>query len=230
MELLLPGDGRQIRPERLEEVARMSTAAVAADLVSIIGLKRTAVVGDVKDTRLVQRWIHEGQIPQRAEALRTALQAARILNDVDGPAVATAWFGIVLGRIDAQVRQCREPRVIQFHSDQVRLALVERWKISEYFVVQAQKRSFRADRGRAGLIHFAVAVALGPVRIMLPRTISAKCRAARRRATFPSSFLCRSACSAIRCCLTGTAGETPRPSSESFLPTCARPPADDSAN
>jgi hypothetical protein len=92
MELLLPGDGRQIRPERLEEVARMSTAAVAADLVSIIGLKRTAVVGDVKDTRLVQRWIHEGQIPQRAEALRTALQAARILNDVDGPAVATAWF------------------------------------------------------------------------------------------------------------------------------------------
>ncbi len=29
---------------------------------------------------------------ERAEALRTALQAARILNDVDGPAVATAWF------------------------------------------------------------------------------------------------------------------------------------------
>lgn len=70
----------------------MSIAAVAADLVAIIGLKRTAVIGDVKDTRLVQRWINDGQIPQRAEALRTALQVARILNDIDGPSVAAAWF------------------------------------------------------------------------------------------------------------------------------------------
>jgi hypothetical protein len=93
MELLLPsGDGREVRPERLEEVARMPISAVAADLVAIIGLKRTAVVGDVKDTRLVQRWIKDGQVPQRAEALRTALQVARILNDVDGASVAAAWF------------------------------------------------------------------------------------------------------------------------------------------
>ena len=93
MELLLPsGEGREVRPERLEEVARMPIGAVAADLVKIIGLKRTAVVGDVKDTRLVQRWINDGIVPKRAEALRTALQAARILHDVDGPNVATAWF------------------------------------------------------------------------------------------------------------------------------------------
>ena len=53
-----------------------------------------------------------------------------------GP-IRTAHFNlgigdrIMLGRVDAQFRQCREPGIIQFHADHVRLTLVEWWEISE---------------------------------------------------------------------------------------------------
>jgi hypothetical protein len=92
MGLRPPDDRRESQRDRLDEVARLSIAAVTEDLVRILGLKRTAVIGAVKDTRIVQQWIRAERTPQRSEALRTALQAARLLADSDGQDVAQAWF------------------------------------------------------------------------------------------------------------------------------------------
>ncbi len=90
-ELMLPDD-RELHPGRIDEVARLSPAEVVSDLVRILGPKRVAAIGDVKETRLVQRWIEDKAKPQREEALRTALQAARVLHDLVGSDVARAWF------------------------------------------------------------------------------------------------------------------------------------------
>jgi hypothetical protein len=91
-ELMLPDDHRELHPGRVDEVARLSPAEVVSDLVGILGPKRVAAIGDVKETRLVQRWIEDKAKPQREQALRTALQAARVLHDLVGSDVARAWF------------------------------------------------------------------------------------------------------------------------------------------
>jgi hypothetical protein len=85
-------DDRELHAERVDEVARLSQAEVVADLVGILGPKCVAAIGDVKETRLVQRWIENMAKPQREQALRTALQAARLLHDLVGSDVARAWF------------------------------------------------------------------------------------------------------------------------------------------
>jgi len=92
VELLLPSDGRDAKPERLDEVARMPIGDVAKELVVLLGLKRTAAIGSVKETRRVHEWISGERQPQRPEALRTALQAARLITDADDASVARAWF------------------------------------------------------------------------------------------------------------------------------------------
>ena len=81
-----------IRVLWLNEVARLPIKLVARELAETVGLKRTALVGGVKETRRVQEWILGSHQPQRPEALRTALQAARIIADSEGPSVAQAWF------------------------------------------------------------------------------------------------------------------------------------------
>jgi len=92
MELILPAEGKPARSDRLDEVARLKIDTVATELAEILGLKRTAAVGGVKDTRRVHEWIRGERQPQRPEALRTALQAARLIVDADDASVARAWF------------------------------------------------------------------------------------------------------------------------------------------
>jgi len=92
MELALPHGEREHDPNRLDEVARLSSSAVARELVDLLGLKRVAVIGNVTETRRVREWIEGSREPQRPEALRTALQAARLISDADDAAVARAWF------------------------------------------------------------------------------------------------------------------------------------------
>jgi hypothetical protein len=92
MELILPREERGYEPSRLDEVARLPIRSVAEELVSMLGAKRVAVIGDVKETRRVREWVSGVHEPQRPEALRTALQAARLIADADDAAVARAWF------------------------------------------------------------------------------------------------------------------------------------------
>ena len=92
MELLLPSEGRGADSDRLDEVARIPIRDVAKELVDLLGLKRTAAVGSVQETRRVKEWISGERQPPRPEALRTALQAARLISHADDASVAQAWF------------------------------------------------------------------------------------------------------------------------------------------
>ena len=92
MELALPHGERGYDPNRLDEVARLTASAVVVELVDLLGFKRVSVIGNVKETRAIREWIDGSRVPQRPEALRTALQAARLISDADDAAVARAWF------------------------------------------------------------------------------------------------------------------------------------------
>jgi hypothetical protein len=76
----------------IDSVDRLDDNAVAAELVSILGAKATAVVGGVETTRLVRAWVERKHPPSKPLSLRAALKAARILVAAEGPAVARRWF------------------------------------------------------------------------------------------------------------------------------------------
>jgi hypothetical protein len=67
---------------------------IVKDLAEILGKKLTAYVGGVKDTRVVERWIHDGVDPYRdAEPrIRLAYQIAKTLSEHDSAQVVQAWF------------------------------------------------------------------------------------------------------------------------------------------
>lgn len=90
-ELVLPPTVQRFDPNRIDEVGTMSLADVTHELVSILGAKLTAYIGNVSATRYVRSW-EDGVAPQRPEALKLALQAARLLKDFEGPEAARGWF------------------------------------------------------------------------------------------------------------------------------------------
>ena len=69
-------------------------AEIVEELVEILGKKLTAYIGGVKDTRVIDRWIHGGVEPYRDadRRIRLAYQIARTLSEHDSPRVAQAWF------------------------------------------------------------------------------------------------------------------------------------------
>lgn len=70
----------------------LSIAAVVQELVELLGATTVAVIGGVTETRAVQQWML-GREPQRAHALRFALQIARMIAAADGEhETLRAWF------------------------------------------------------------------------------------------------------------------------------------------
>jgi hypothetical protein len=67
-------------------------AETIRELADIIGIKRTALLSGANKTGTVQAWIAGAGEPEKPFALRTALQAAKVIAASDGPAVARAWF------------------------------------------------------------------------------------------------------------------------------------------
>lgn len=68
---------------------------IAAELAEILGKKLTAYIGGVKDTRVVERWIHgEVEQPYRDadRRIRLAYQIAKTLSEHDSARVVQAWF------------------------------------------------------------------------------------------------------------------------------------------
>jgi len=67
---------------------------IVAEVVEILGKKLTAYIGGVKDTRVVERWMHGGVAPYRDadQRVRLAYQIAKTLNEHDSPRVVQAWF------------------------------------------------------------------------------------------------------------------------------------------
>ena len=89
---VLPKQKPAYDPRRVNEVSRMAAPAVLHELVELLGARITAAIGAVSDTRHVRAWENGEQQPQRLDALKTALQAARLINDVEGRDAARGWF------------------------------------------------------------------------------------------------------------------------------------------
>ena len=69
----------------------MPITEVVRELTELLGATTVAVIGGVTETRAVQQWI-AGREPQRAHALRFALQVASMLATQSDKHVAHAWF------------------------------------------------------------------------------------------------------------------------------------------
>lgn len=77
---------------RFDEIDRIQEPSqIVAQLVDLLGPKTVALIGGASDTKQVRRWLN-GTQPERADALRAALRAARIIADIDSANVAKAWF------------------------------------------------------------------------------------------------------------------------------------------
>ncbi len=65
---------------------------VVAELTDLLGATTVATIGGVKETRAVQQWSDGEREPQRAHALRFALQLALMICDHTSRDLARAWF------------------------------------------------------------------------------------------------------------------------------------------
>jgi hypothetical protein len=91
-ERVLPRPAPTYDPQRVNSVRRMQPDEVVHELVALLGARLTAVIGDVSDTRHVRAWENKEQTPQRFDALKAALQAARVISDAEGRDAARGWF------------------------------------------------------------------------------------------------------------------------------------------
>lgn len=76
----------------LDAVTELHDAAVVSELVGALGLKLTAMIGGVTETRSVRKWMSGDTPPSRRENLIAALQATRAIIAGAGPAAAQRWF------------------------------------------------------------------------------------------------------------------------------------------
>jgi hypothetical protein len=67
---------------------------IVAELAEILGKKLTAYIGGVKDTRVLERWMHAGVEPYRDAdpRIRLAYQIAKTLSQHESSRVVQAWF------------------------------------------------------------------------------------------------------------------------------------------
>ena len=67
---------------------------IVGELAGILGKKLTAYIGGVKDTRVVERWMHGGVDPYRDadSRIRLAYQIGKTLSEHESPRVVQAWF------------------------------------------------------------------------------------------------------------------------------------------
>jgi hypothetical protein len=72
-----------------------SFSEIVAELAEILGKKLTAYIGGVKDTRVIERWMHGGGVEPYRDAVqrvRLAYQIAKTLSEHDSLRVVQAWF------------------------------------------------------------------------------------------------------------------------------------------
>jgi hypothetical protein len=77
--------------QEVRRVAKLSERAVAGELSELLGLRLTAAIGGVTETRRVHDWIEHGNA-RRPHALKAALQATVAIASVYDAAAARAWF------------------------------------------------------------------------------------------------------------------------------------------
>lgn len=75
----------------INRVCSMDSKQIAIELNRLVGLKITAAVGGVTETRRASDWAG-GAAPRRLDALKAALQAASAITTRYGDAAARPWF------------------------------------------------------------------------------------------------------------------------------------------
>jgi hypothetical protein len=95
-------------------VLALPREAVVQELVDRVGLKLTALIGGVSETRRVHEWI-AGREPRREDALRAALQAVRAVSERYDNDAARAWLrstnmGLNMRSPIAELREARQLR------------------------------------------------------------------------------------------------------------------------
>jgi len=77
--------------EAFNRAMSLDVHAAIRELVDILGLTAVAVLGDVGETRSVQRWTEDRE-PRRLTELRFALQLAYMLASRADFEIARSWF------------------------------------------------------------------------------------------------------------------------------------------
>jgi hypothetical protein len=85
---------RRFDPHRIfDEPLTMPIAEVVRELITVLERPPVALLGDVKSAREVSAWAAgTTPRPERVHTLRSALQAARLIVDLEGVDSARAWF------------------------------------------------------------------------------------------------------------------------------------------
>jgi hypothetical protein len=85
---------RSIDEGAIEAVTLLPLGQVVHELVGAVGIQTTAYIGNVDHTRHVRAWETGAATPRapRDLALRSALQAVRLLSMSDGAGVAKTWL------------------------------------------------------------------------------------------------------------------------------------------
>ncbi len=82
---------------------RMPTSQLVEQLADILGRKLIAYICNVKDVRVVDRWIAGGTIyGSAADKLRLAFQVARTLRNYESATVVQAWMTGINPELDDQ--------------------------------------------------------------------------------------------------------------------------------
>ncbi len=86
-------EGRRVLSdvEAFNHAVTLDAHGVVRELVELLGLTAVAVLGDVGETRSVQRWMEDRE-PRRANELRFALQLALMLTSRADVSIARSWF------------------------------------------------------------------------------------------------------------------------------------------
>ena len=99
----MPNAGRTRRPltsadpvesaiaSAISRVLSMDSKQVAGELNRLVGLKLTAAIGGVTETRRASKWA-KGSLPRRLEALKAALRATYAITARYDEAAARSWF------------------------------------------------------------------------------------------------------------------------------------------
>jgi hypothetical protein len=81
--------------EAFDYAMRAPFAAVAKELIDILGAKLVAYIAGVGETRAVQQYADDSRSPRHPAIeprLRLALRIAKLIRDHDSKEIAQAWF------------------------------------------------------------------------------------------------------------------------------------------
>ncbi len=76
----------------IKKTLRLKNADVAQRLIDHLGITLTTAIGGADDTRAARSWASGERKPQRARALKAALQATVAISAIHDDESAQSWF------------------------------------------------------------------------------------------------------------------------------------------